>query len=107
MKIRTLLLAACLGIAASAQAKLPAPTEEQAAKQAEAKAKAAEADAKAAADLTAAQDKVAARWIAAQKAKGITVTPTPIGAPATTSPPASAAERPVKAPHTPAADPPR
>ena len=105
MKIRTLLLAACLGVAGTAQAKLPPPTEEQAAKQAEAKAKATEADAKASAELTAAQDKVATRWIAAQKAKGNTVTPTPVGAPATTAPPASAAEPPVKAPHTPPAAP--
>lgn len=106
MKTPIFLLAACLALATGVQAKLPPPTEEQMAKQAETKAKAAEVDAKAAADLAAAQDRVAARWIAAQKAKGITVTPTPI---ATSAPPVpgpdSAHERPVKAPHTPPAAP--
>ena len=104
MKIQTLLLATCLALASTAQAKLPPPTEEQAAKAAEAKAKAAEADAKAATELAAAQDKVAARWIAAQKAKGITVTPIATAAPPAPSP-ASAHEPPVKAPHTPPAAP--
>jgi hypothetical protein len=106
MKIRILMLATCLALTGLAQAKLPPPSEEQAAKAAETKAKAAEADTRAATELNAAQDKVAARWIAAQKAKGITVTPTPV-APATpaTVTPASAHEPPVKAPHTPPAAP--
>lgn len=104
MKIRTLLLATALALAGTAQAKLPPPTEEQAAKQAEAKAKTAEADAKAASDLIAAQDRVAARWIAAQKAKGITVTPTPLAAPPSPGPD-SAYVPPTKAPHTPPAAP--
>jgi len=92
MKIPHFLLAAGLALAGVAQAKLPPPTEEQAAKQAEAKAKAAEADTKAAAELTAAQDRVAARWVAIEKAKGITVTPTPIAPPSPAPAPAPAAK---------------
>jgi hypothetical protein len=82
MRTHTLLLAATLALAGAAQAKLPPPTEEQAAKAAEAKAKAAEAEAKAAAQLAASQDQVAARWIAAQKARGVAVVPTPMAPPA-------------------------
>jgi hypothetical protein len=102
MKIQTLLLATCLALASTVQAKLPPPTEEQAAKQAEAKAKTAEADAKATADLAAAQDKVASRWIAAEKAKGITVKPTPIAPPA---PPAAVPAPPAAPPAASAAPP--
>lgn len=73
-------VALCLA-SAGAWSKLPAPSEEAQAKAAEAKAKAAEA-AKLNAELLAkAQDRVAARYIEAQKAKGIVVKPTPIAPP--------------------------
>ena len=61
-------------------AKLPAPqlTDEQKAKAEETKAKAAEAAKKDTELLVTSQDRVADRYIKAQKAKGITVKPTPI-----------------------------
>ncbi len=68
-----------------AQAKLPPPSEEQKAKAEETKAKAAEAAKKDAELLDKAQSRVAERYIKEQKAKGVTVKPTPIvAAPAVT-----------------------
>lgn len=81
MRISPLLLAAGLALSGQAFAKLPPPTEEQMAKAAESKVKSEEAAVKAAAELTAAQDQVAARWTALAKARGLTATPTPIAPP--------------------------
>lgn|SRR5574340_705857 len=67
-------------VAGSAWAKLPPPTPEQQAKAAEAKEKAAEAAKKEAAALSKVQDEVVARYAQQQKAKGLTVKPTPIAA---------------------------
>lgn len=64
-----------------AQAKLPAPTEEQQAKAAETKAKAAEGAKKAKEALGRAQDRAAERYITMMKAKGVAVTPVAIAAP--------------------------
>ena len=64
-------------------AKLPPPTPEQEAMAAQAKEKA-KASATAAEEATKrAQDRVAARYIAEMKAKGVTVTPTPVAGPTT------------------------
>ena len=65
-----------------AQAKIPAPPMDDAAraKAEEAKVKAADAAKKEAELLTKSQDRVAARYIKEQKAKGVTVKPTPIAA---------------------------
>ena len=73
-------------------AKLPPPTDEQKAKAEEAKVKAADAAKKDAESLSKAQDRVAQRYIEDQKAKGVTVTPTPIAVPvvAATTPAAAA-----------------
>lgn len=74
-------IAAVFGLGASlAHAKLPAPTpqEQEAAAQKKVQA-AAEAEQQKAA-LTKIQDQIAARYIADQQAKGITVTPTPLAA---------------------------
>jgi hypothetical protein len=80
---------------AGAWAKLPPLSEEAQAKAAEAKAAAAE-KAKAENELLGkAQDRVAEKYIKEQKAKGITVKPTPIPPPA---PPAAAAPAPAVAP---------
>ena len=93
---RALVLAAlCLFATGAVFAKLPAPTEEQKAKAEETKAKAAEAAKKDAELLAKSQDRVADRYIKAQKAKGITVKPTPIAAAAPAAP-APAAAAPVK-----------
>ncbi len=85
-------IAAVFGLGASlAHAKLPPPTpqEQEAAAQKKAQAAAEAAEQKAA--LTKVQDQIAARYIADQKAKGITVTPTPLAAtPATQEVPAAA-----------------
>ena len=70
----------CLLTVGGVCAKLPPPSEEAKAKAAEAKDKAAEAAKKDAADLGKAQDRVADRYVKAQKAKGVTVKPTPIAA---------------------------
>lgn len=90
-----LLFAAVFALASSiAVAKLPAPTPEAKAKADETKAKAAattEADKKKLAEV---QDRVAARYIEQQKAKGITVKPTPVVAAA----PAPAAAAPAATP---------
>jgi uncharacterized protein YoaH (UPF0181 family) len=89
MKLSKFAAILALTVAASgAWAKLPPLTEEQQAKAAEAKAAAAERAKVEAEQLTKAQDRVAAEYIKQQKAKGITVTPTPIAPPA---PPAAAA----------------
>ena len=74
-------------------AKLPPATDEQKAKAEEAKAKAAEAAKKDAELLTKAQDRVAERYIADQKAKGVTVHPTQIAPPAHAAAPAKAADK--------------
>jgi len=73
---------------AGAWAKLPPPSEEAKAKAEEAKAKAAENAKLEAEQLANAQNRVAEAFIKQQKAKGITVKPTPIVPPA---PPAAAA----------------
>ena len=82
---KALLIAAlCLCTTGAVFAKLPSPplTDEQKAKAEEAKAKAAEAAKKEAEQLSKAMDRVADGYIKAQKAKGVTVKPTPIAAPA-------------------------
>ncbi len=85
--------ALCLLTTGVVFAKLPAPalSEEQKAKAAEAKAKAAESDKKDSVLLAKSQDRVADRYIKAQKAKGVTVKPTPIVAAAPAPKPAAAA----------------
>lgn len=88
----TLLIAAVLATWISvAHAKLPPPTAEEQAAAEQKKAKAAEDAAAQKAALTKVQDQVVARYIAAQKAKGITVTPTPLAAPVASTLPAPAA----------------
>ena len=74
--------ALCLATTGAVYAKLPAPqlTDEQKAKAEETKAKAADAAKKEGEMLAKSQDHVADRYIKAQKAKGITVKPTPIAA---------------------------
>jgi hypothetical protein len=98
--IKHLTLVLTLGLMAPlALAKLPPPSEEAKAKAEEAKVKKAEADKKAAEQLTASMDRVANRYIAQQKAKGITVKPTPIVAAAPPAAPAApAAGAPAAAP---------
>ena len=83
-----LIAALCLTTAGGVYAKLPAPqlTEEQKAKADEAKAKAAEAAKKEAELLAKSQDRVADRYIKAEKAKGVTVKPTPIAVAAAAAP---------------------
>ena len=81
--------ALCLLTTGAVLAKLPAPSEEQKAKAAEAKAKAGDAAKKDAGLLAKSQDRVADRYIKAQKAKGVTVKPTPIVAAAPASKPAA------------------
>lgn len=76
--IAAVLLAACCGLAV---AKLPPPTPEEEAKAAEAKEKAKEAAAAAEVATARAQDRIAERYIAQMKAKGVTVRPTPIDEP--------------------------
>ena len=89
---KALLIAAlCLFTTGAVFAKLPSPqlTDEQKAKAAEAKAKAGDAAKKDAGLLAKSQDRVADRYIKAQKAKGVTVKPTPIVAAAPASKPAA------------------
>lgn len=91
---KALLIAAlCLSTTGVVFAKLPVPqlTDEQKAKAAEAKAKAAEAAKKEAEQLAKAMDRVAEGYIKAQKAKGVTIKPTPLAAPAAPAPTAAAA----------------
>ena len=90
MKARILAAAVALTMSGAAWAKLPPPPPADPAKAAEAKAKTDEAAAKEKAQLTGAQDRAAARYIKEQKAKGVTVKPTPIAAAA----PAAAAAKP-------------
>jgi Flp pilus assembly protein TadB len=73
--------ALCLFATGAAVAKLPPLSEEQKAKEAESKAKADESAKKEADLLTKAQDRLADRYIKQQKAKGVTVKPTPLAAP--------------------------
>ena len=89
MQIKKIALILALTVTtAGAWAKLPPPSAEVAAKAAEAKVLAGE-KAKAEAELLGkTQDRVAQKYISNQKAKGITVKPTPIAPPA---PPAAVA----------------
>ena len=66
----------------AASAKLPPPSDEAKVKAEEAKTKAAETAAKETELLTKSQDRVAAKYIQAQKTKGVIVKPTPVAAPA-------------------------
>jgi hypothetical protein len=80
---KALLIAAlCLFTTGAVYAKLPVPpmTDEQKAKADDAKVRAAEAAKKDAELLGKSQDRVASRYIQQQKAKGVTVKPTPIAA---------------------------
>jgi hypothetical protein len=91
---KALLIAAlCLCTTGAVFAKLPSPplTDEQKAKAEETKAKAGEAAKMEAEQLAKAMDRVADGYIKAQKAKGVTVKPTPIAAPAAPTPAAAAA----------------
>ncbi|MBC7944164.1 MAG: hypothetical protein H7X91_02620 [Burkholderiales bacterium] len=89
-KLSTLLIAAAFGLLSGiAGAKLPLPSPEAQAKAEEAKTKAATAAEVDKANLAKAQDRVAARYIEQQKAKGVTVKPTPVAAPAAAATPAS------------------
>lgn len=96
-RLIVLLLGALL--TSAAWAKLPELTEEQKAAAAEKKAKADEATKKGNEQLAASQDRVAGKYIDQMKAKGVTVTPTPVVPPA---PPAAA---PAPAPAAPAVAP--
>ena len=92
---KALVIAAlCVISTGAVYAKLPAPqlTDEQKAKAEEAKAKAADAAKKEGELLAKSQDRVADRYIKAQKAKGITVKPTAIAAAAPAAAPAPAAK---------------
>lgn len=91
---KALLIAAlCLFTTGAVFAKLPSPslTDEQKAKAAETKAKTAAAAKTEAEQLAKAMDRVADGYIKAQKAKGVTVKPTPIVAPAAPAPAAATA----------------
>ncbi len=93
---KALLIAAlCLCTTGAVFAKLPTTpmSDEQKAKAEEAKAKAAAAAKAEAEQLAKAMDRVADGYIKAQKAKGVTVKPTPLAAaaPAAAPPPAAAA----------------
>jgi hypothetical protein len=97
MKVTKFAAILALTVAASgAWAKLPPLTDEQKAKAEEAKAAAAERAKVEAEQLGKAQDRVAGEYIKQQKAKGVTVTPTPI------APPATPAAAPAAAPPAPA-----
>lgn len=77
MKWNLIVLAAgvLVGMAGAASAKLPAPTDAQKAAAAEAAAKTAHANKVAAYQLCEAENRIQARYIEEQKAKGRTVTP--------------------------------
>ena len=81
----------CSAMTCVVYAKLPTPqlTDEQKAKAEETKAKAADTAKKDAADMGKAQDRIADRYVKAQKAKGVIVKPTPIvvGGPANAAAP--------------------
>jgi len=86
----------CLFMTGAVYAKLPAQpmTDEQKTKAEEAKAKAGEAAKKEAELLAKSQDRVADRYIKAQKAKGVVVKPTAIAAAAPAAPaPAAPAKK--------------
>src|SRR3954467_12206245 len=86
---KAMLVAALCAITTGAvYAKLPAPqlSDEQKAKAEEAKTKAADVAKKDGELLTKSQDRVADRYIKAQKAKGVTVKPTPIALTAAPAP---------------------
>ena len=108
MKKSKFALVLALTVAMSgAWAKLPAPSEEAQAKAAEAKVKAAE-NAKMESELLGkSQDRVAQKYIADQKAKGVIVKPTPIAPPAPPAavPPVPTAGAAVPAPAAPVAAP--
>lgn len=89
---------------AGAWAKLPPPSEEAKVKAEEAKVKAAETAKTEGELLGKAQDRVAEKYIKEQKAKGITVKPTPIPPPAPPAPAVAVAPAAV-APVAPAAEP--
>jgi hypothetical protein len=92
--------ALALGLAGGAIAKLPAPSEEAKAKAAEAKAKADHGGKVAGYQLCKSMNAVAERHIKAQKAKGVTVTPTetpPCADPGPFVPPAPQAAAPAAA----------
>ncbi len=95
----------CVISTGAVYAKLPAPqlTEEQQAKAAEAKAKAADAAKKDGEQLAKSQDRVADGYIKAQKAKGVTVKPTPIAVAAVAAPAPAAKPAAAPAPAAPAA----
>ena len=95
-----LIAAVCAITTGAVYAKLPAPqlTDEQKAKADEAKAKAADAAKKDGELLVKSQDRVADRYIKNQKAKGITVKPTPITLAAAPAPAVAPAAKPVAAP---------
>lgn len=94
---RFALLLVLLVATGAAWAKLPPPSEEVKIKAEEAKLKAAET-AKAEAELLGkAQDRVAAKYIKDQKAKGVVVKPTPIAPPPVPTAAAAAAAAPVAA----------
>ena len=94
MKINKALVIAvlCTITTTAVYAKLPAPqlTDEQKTKAGEAKAKAADVAKKDGELLTQSQDRLADRYIKAQKAKGITVKPTQIAAAPAPAPVAAA-----------------
>jgi hypothetical protein len=93
MKNKIILTAFALALSGSAWAKLPAPPPADPVKAAEAKAKQDEAAAKDKALLAAAEDRVAARYIKEQKAKGKDVKPQmAAAAPAVAAKPAAAAK---------------
>lgn len=94
------LLLALTVASAGAWAKLPAPSEVAKAKAEEAKVVAAEKAKVEAEQLGKSQDRVAEKYIKEQKAKGVTVKPTPIAPPA---PPVAVAPAPAVAPAAPAA----
>jgi hypothetical protein len=92
-RIGGLVVVAAMGIGGSlAYAKLPPPTPEQQEQAAQKKAKAAAEAEEQKAALAKVQDQIAANYIAAQQAKGITVTPTPLTSAPTQSVPSAAVE---------------
>ena len=95
--IRWLVPILTLALTGAVWAKLPPPSEEQKAKAVETKAKADEAAKKESELVAAAQDRVVNRYIAAQKALGNEVKPTPIVAAVPPSPAPASASTPAPA----------
>ena len=91
-----IIAALCAVTTGAVYAKLPTPqlTDEQKAKAEEAKSKAAEAAKKEGESLAKSQDRVADHYIKAQKAKGVTVKPTPVAVAAAPAAPAAPASKP-------------